>query len=468
MFVGRDVELAGLERLYSTKGFQMVVVYGRRRIGKTTLIDEFVKGKKVFYFTAQQRSSALNLAAFSRVVYEYFNMPLSTPSFADWSTALEFIAESAKRDRIVFVFDELPYAARTEPSLPSALQVAIDHHFKSTNVFMVLCGSNEGFMESKVLGRKSPLYGRRTGQIHLSAFDYLDAAKMLGKMPETDLVQYYATFGGTPYYLSQVDSGASYEENVRSLMFEKIGLLYEEPLMLLRQELREPSLYNSILSAVAAGATEPANIASKAGVEANSVGKYLKTLMGLGLVERKVPYGENPTRSKRAIYVIVDPFFAFWYCFVEPNIGAVELGAGNAIAKQVCAGQALPTFVGKQFERVTLQWLARQNAAGALPFLATSFGSWWGTDHKAHETVDIDAIAANKVERSILFAECKWRNDFNETAAVEQLEHRADLVDTKMQRVYALVTKNPLHASTKRKLTERDDFIVACAKDLFR
>ena len=219
MFVGREKELAVLDRMYAKRDFQMAVIYGRRRVGKTTLIDEFVKDKRTLYFTAQQKTSRQNLELFSNAVYSTFGLPSSLPAFSSWNDALAFVVRQVESEPtaapLVFVFDEFPYAAEAEPSLPSALQSAIDHGFKQTSVKLILCGSNQGFMESEVLGGKSPLYGRRTLQIRLKPFDYLDAARMLPGVPVEELPVYYATFGGTPYYLSQIDLGVTYEENVR-------------------------------------------------------------------------------------------------------------------------------------------------------------------------------------------------------------------------------------------------------------
>ena len=351
MFVGREEELGMLERLYRKRGFQMVVLYGRRRVGKTTLLGEFSKGKPTLYFTAQVQSAAMNLLSFSKAAYRFFDLPTSTGPFASWSDAFSFVANRAK-DRggpFLFVFDEFPYAAESEPSLPSALQIAIDHEFKETNARIILSGSNEGFIESKVLGAKSPLFGRRTAQIRLQPFDYLDAARMTPSATDDQRVAYYAAFGGTPYYLAQIDDGAPFEENVEFLFFNKAGLLYEEPMMLLRQELREPANYNSVLSAIAGGATSPKRIAEAAGIEQASVGKYLKTLESLGLVERIVPFGDNPEKSRKGLYIVRDPFFAYWYRFVSPNVGAIESGAGRAAA-QTAFGEAFSTYVGKRFE----------------------------------------------------------------------------------------------------------------------
>ena len=469
MFVGREEELKTLERLYERKEFQMVVVYGRRRVGKTTLIDHFVREKPTLYFTAKIQSSMLNLKELTERVCRFFDLPASTPPFASWAAAFGFLAEKSRNNRFVFVFDELPYAAQVDPSLPSVLQAAIDHGFKQGGAFVILCGSNEGFMESEVLGRKSPLYGRRTGQIRLSPFDYRDASLMLSGTSPEEAIRYYATFGGTPYYLEQINPELGYKDNIARSIFDKSGVLYEEPMMLLRQELREPATYNSILLAIAHGATEPARIADWAGVNQNSVGKYLRTLIGLGLVERRVPFGENPGRSRNGIYSLSDPFFSFWYRFVGPAVDAIELGAGESLAASICASQALPTYEGLQFERICLQWVALQNKQGKLPFLATSFGKWWGTDPSIRETVAIDLVAANKTQKALLCGECKWRNSFDESEALRVAKQRSLLISGKWERRYvALFSKRPLSMATREKVAGNDGVLLVSGEDLFK
>ncbi len=469
MFVGREEELAALEQMYEKSDFQMAVIYGRRRVGKTSLIDEFVKGKRTLYFTAQQKTSRQNLELFSAAAYAAFDMPASLPSFSTWNDALAFVVQQAgkldKEQPLVFVFDEFPYAAEADASLASVLQTAIDHGFKQTRTRIILCGSNEGFMESEVLGSKSPLYGRRTMQMRLSPFDYLDAARMLPKAKPEELVAYYATFGGTPYYLSQIDTSKSYEENVSDLFFNRLGMLYEEPLMLLRQELHEPASYNSILDAIGSGATAPTRIAEKAGVNPNSVGKYLKTLASLGIIEKTSPLGAGS--AKASIWKFKDPFFAYWYRFVSGYLGTIEEGAGRAVAPYATSGQVFDTYVGKQFETVCLQWVRRESIAGRLPFAALEFGQWWGTDPREREEVDIDVVATNKIERELLVGECKWRNSFDESAAIETLEERSELLRGFSKRHFVLFSKKEASDGTKAKAAERDDLMLVSAKDLY-
>jgi len=238
-------------------------------------------------------------------------------------------------------------------------------------------------------------------------------------------------------------------------------------MMLLRQELREPASYNSVLSAIASGATSPKRIAEAAGIEQTSVGKYPKTLEALALVKRIVPFGENPEKSRKSLYVVRDPFFAYWYRFANPNVGTIESGAGQAAARATAFGDAFSTHVGKRFENICLQWLARQNRSGKLPFAASSFGQWWGADPAAREQADIDVIAADKPSKQILLGECKWRNTFDETEALEKLEARATLMKGYDRRYLALFTKQPIATATARKMQHRDDFIFVSTHDLF-
>lgn len=454
-FVGRTEELKTLEYHFSLDKFQMIVVYGRRRIGKTALISRFCAGKRSLWFTAKEQSAASNLRSFSQSVREFFNEPTLPGGFPDWDSALAFVADkarSAPEQPFVFVLDELPYAATSDPSLPSVLQIAIDHWFKDTNVLMVLCGSNEGFMESKVLGYKSPLYGRRNAQIRLKPFDLFEACEL---MPATvnwlDRIHYYAALGGTPYYLEQIDPNLSFQENMAARCFSQSGILYEEPMMMLRQELREPALYSSILDAIGAGRTKPKEIAEYAGIGQNTVGSYLRTLTQLGLIERLVPFGDDPTHSRRGLWKLKDPFFAYWYQFVSPATALVDTGYGEAAGLNATSGGVFDTYVGQQFENMCVQWLLRQCRDRHIDFLPTAFGKWWGNDPARREQTDIDVVMADSFNHRVLLGECKWRERFNETEAIDRLKSRSPLITANGERSYYLFTKRPVSEATARK-----------------
>ena len=469
MFVGREAELRSLEGLYAraAQGFQMLVVYGRRRVGKTALLQRFSAGKPTLFFAAQQQADVDNLRDFTRVVAGHYDLPQTMPPFPTWEDAFEFLAKRAAGEHLVFVFDEFPYAAEANPVLPSALQIAIDHSFLQTDCLMILCGSNQGFMEGKVLGEKSPLYGRRTAQLKLQPFDYLDAARMLPDCTPQERVSYYAAFGGTPYYLGALDGSATFEQNVSRLFFEGTGLMYGEPTMLLRQELRDPSTYSSVLRAIAGGATRANTIADQAHVQTSSITAYLRNLCELGIVERVVPHGEA-VRSKKSIYRVADPAFAFWFRFVAPFATAVEAGLGGQVATRVLVDQRRADYEGHIFERVCQQWVVRQAQAGTLPLMVTTVDSWWGTDPVARETCDVDVVAADDFgKKDVLVGECKWRESFDESDALKTLQRRAPLVGDYERRWYYVFSKWPVGKASRRKAGAATDVRFVSAADLY-
>lgn len=439
MFVGREHELAELNRLYRKGGFQMVVLYGRRRVGKTTLALQFAKDKPLLAFTAKVQSDAMNLARFSEEIYRFSGLTAMPGPFATWDDAFVYLAQSVGDRQIVFLFDEFPYAAQKNAALISTLQIAIDHHFSHTGIYIILTGSNQGFMEEKVLGtqpaeggelalgEKNPLFGRRTAQIHLAPLGYLEASRMLPDTDPIDLVAYYACFGGTPYYLAQLDANESLDENITRLFFHKEGLLFEEPLMLLRQEVREPAIYSSLMSAIAGGATRSTRIADRVGIDRTAMGKYMGTLRALGLVEKVAPYGESAKTSKNALYRLKDPCFAYWYRFVEPVSDVIEQDAGELVAREALASDQLATFIGHWFEEIARSWLVLQAKAGALPFVPVRFGSWWGTDPKRREQDEVDVVAGNPRTREAIVGECKWRESVSVVKVLEKLRLRTHL-----------------------------------------
>lgn len=234
VFIGRNREIETLEKLYRKNSYQMVVIYGRRRVGKTTLISKFVEGKAAVFFSAQEANDKINLALFSKKIFEHFGVSPTFSAFGTWNDAFEFIAEKARANRFILAIDEFPYAAEANRSLKSILQNSIDHQLKNTNIFIILCGSQISFMENEVLGYKSPLFGRRTSQMKIEGFDYRDASEMLPHYNLEDKIKFYACIGGTPHYLSQIDAEKSFDDNIADLYFNISGYLYDEPTMLLK------------------------------------------------------------------------------------------------------------------------------------------------------------------------------------------------------------------------------------------
>ena len=421
MFIGRTDELKTLDKLYNKDKFQLVIMYGRRRIGKTTLINEFLKNKKAIFFAAQEANDYLNLEMFSDKLYDFFNMPKTTGSFKNWHDAFMFIADKGKKERFILAIDEFPYIAECNKSVKSILQNIIDHELKYTGLYIILCGSQISFMENEVLGYKSPLFGRRTAQLKIDGFDYYNASLMMKGFSNEDKVKLYGSIGGTPHYLSQIDYSLSFEDNIKELFFNVSGYLYDEPIMLLQQELREPAMYNSVISAIASGASRLNEISTKISEDTSKTIKYINTLLNLRILHKKYPFGDNPNKSRKGIYLISDNCYRFWYKYIFFNRTGIEKGIGDEIADSNVFPD-INNYIGKYvFEEICRQYIVILNIRNQLPFLATDFGSWWGTDNIEKQQADIDIVADNKFKKSILLGECKWRNQIDDIMEIKKL-----------------------------------------------
>lgn len=443
MFIGRQEELKDLQEGYNSGKFQCAVIYGRRRIGKTYLISHFTENKPTIFFTAQEANDKINLSMFSEKVLSFFSMGNSGIEFKDWNSVFSFLAEKAKEQQFILAFDEFPYACNANKAIPSILQNAIDHQFKDTKLFLILCGSHVSFMEKNVLGSKSPLFGRRTMQFRLRGFNYLDAAAMLGDISDEEKIKYYSCIGGTPHYLAQVNPELSFEDNIKRLYFRPSGYLYSEPFMLLQQELREPAMYNSIISAIAMGATKLNEIMTKIDEEKSKVSKYIKTLIDMRILERTIPFGDEKGTSRKGVYEISDYRYRFWYRFVFGNQAEIDTGIGGQLADHMVFGEALSAFIGKPaFEQICLQYMMQLNKELKLPFLATSFGKWWGNDRVKREETDLDIVLGDKTKTKVIIGECKWRNEPASKSDLEKWMAKDYLLPSYKERYYVYFSKS--------------------------
>lgn len=453
MFVGREQELRQLNCLYSTESFQMVIIYGRRRVGKTTLIQKFIEDKRACFFAAQEANDKINLENFSARTHGYFKHH-GNASYRSWNDAFKDWIDASVHERHILVIDEFPYACEANPGLQSMLQNLIDHQGKDTKLFLILCGSQISFMENEVMGHRSPLFGRRTAAMKIEPFDYYDASKMLPGCPPVEWIQYYSCIGGTPYYLSMIDENKSFYDNMKELMFHKAGFLYEEPLLLLKQELREPYIYNSILTAIAGSSNKLNEISGRIGEERSKLGRYLNTLMNLDLIGKVVPFGEDIEKSKKGIYQIKDNFYRFWYANIFNNRSEIENGTGHYIAEFILKEDVLNHYIGKYcFETIAREYLMRKNAANQLDFKVTSFGKWWGNDMALKRENDIDVVAVNKFTKQAYICECKWRNEPPAISDIRNLTDKERLLPGYLEYRYLFFTKAPVKAVTKAPLT---------------
>ena len=296
MFIGREREMKALERLYTSDKFEFVVMYGRRRVGKTVLINEFINDKKAIYFMGIESNAKQNLENFSKSIMECANEMNTEMSFMSFQSALEYVFKLAENERLILAIDEYPYVARSSKSLASTLQLLIDKYKDTSKLMLIICGSSMSYMEDQVLAYKSPLYGRRTAQLKILPFNFEETCHYFHNFTDEDKALIYGIVGGTPQYLLQMNDALSIEENIKNTYLNPISFLYEEPINLLKQEVREPAIYTAIIAAIAAGASRMSEISNKVGEDTNVCSSYIKNLTNLGIVQKETPYGEKSSR----------------------------------------------------------------------------------------------------------------------------------------------------------------------------
>lgn len=435
MFIGRKEELRKLEKLWHSDRFQHPVIYGRRRVGKTALIRAFISGKKAFFFTGIESSEQQNLENLSRAILAGAPQDV-TPVFQTFQQAFEYVFRLAREERLVFVIDEYPYLARACPAVSSILQKLIDEDKDKSKLFLILCGSSMSFMEEQVLGYQSPLYGRRTAQVKLQPVDFFEANEYFQHFSPLDMAAVYGIVGGTPHYLLQMNDVLSLEENLKEHLLEPSSYLFEEPSNLLKQEIREASTYNAIISAIASGASRLTEIASKTRLETSACSLHLKKLTALGLIRKEEPFGEKTRR--KTIYAVEDPLFRFWYRFIPSHISLLQNGMIDLVCTRIM--EQFSQYMGPVFEEICKQWLWRQNKLGRLPFPFLSLGRWWGSDPRKKIEAEIDIVASNGAH-CLLFCECKWTTDPVNAAVLETLVERSHLL-TAVHRHYIVFSRS--------------------------
>lgn len=423
MFYCRENELRDMNRRYKKGEFECLIVYGRRRVGKTALINEFCKDKPTMFFSALNASDKENLEALSKAIYEKDHPGLdSAPVFQSFDAAFDEITRMAEKERLVFVIDEYPYLAKANKSISSRLQHIIDHTWKNGQLYLILCGSSMSFMEYQVLGYESPLYGRRTGQYKIQALTYKEMTAFNPTLTAEQQSLVYGITGGIPHYINKLDVYEDVDEALKDNLFNTSSYLYEEPENLLKQELREPAIYNSVITAIAGGASRANEIATKVGVESAVCAKYLKVLLDLGIIKKETPITEKP--GKKTIYTIGDNFFRFWYRFIPQNTSAISAGRIEQIYESVIK-RHLSDYMGLVFEQMCREYLLRY--ANDLPIIVSDIGQWWGTDSKAKKEVQIDIVGSPVEGDEYIIGSCKYRNDPIGVDELELIRHYADV-----------------------------------------
>lgn len=404
-FIGRKNELHTLNTEYN-RNSSFVVIYGRRRVGKTTLIKEFLKNKTAFYYLATEELESQSMKRLANVIARTTkNTLLQKIEFTDWLDLFQLIADYKPEEKKVLVIDEFPYLVRTNSAFPSILQNAWDEFLKDSNVMLILSGSLIGMMQKHALSYDSPLYGRRTAQMRLTPLSFTSIYETQN-LPFEQAVEQFALTGGVPKYLEFFEDGRPLEEQLKDAVFSKNGFLYEEPNFLLKSESLTAVNYFSIIKTIADGNHKLGKIASALGQESSSLTPYLSTLSDLGFIEKRTPITEkNPEKSRKGLYFIADNFLRFWFCYVYPYKGELELDNMQIVLDEIHK-DFKEKFVAFAYEDICKDIFAKLCSNNAISFVPSRIGSYWLNDYDGD--TEIDVMSVDHQNKQVFAGECKY------------------------------------------------------------
>ena len=413
-FVNRKKELEFLERKYREENPNLIVLYGKRRVGKTELIKNFIQKKKGTYILSTRDSIKENIKETKQKFFEltgkeYF-LKLETNSYYD---LFKYLAEEIKEAKQIIVIDEYSYLIELDRGIVSVFQKIWDEILADTKITLILCGSSIRMMETEVLEYKSPLYGRRTGEWKVEPLKFRDTRHFFKNYNTKNLMKIWSVCGGTPYYLSKMNPELSVEENIKKNILTKGEVLYNEPRVLLKEEFREPRTYTLILKYLSLGYSRPGELCTATGIEKGNLSKYLSVLEETHIVKYVLPLGQR----KRGIYTIDDRFFNFWFRFVYPNLSDLEIGLIDEVFSRIT--KEIDAYYGLSFENLILEKIQHKEIA-QLQF--NEVRRWW------HKDKEIDIVAINETANEILFCECKWKDNVAPKKILYELKEKSKSV----------------------------------------
>lgn len=423
-FIDREAEMATLQNEYERKGSALVILYGRRRVGKTTLITEFIKDKKALFFLASEESEVQNRNAFKEKAADFINHELlKNAEVRNWDVIFKAITDTVFDSKPVIVIDEFQYIGKTNAAFPSIFQRIWEELLKDKSIMVILCGSLISMMESQTLAYNSPLYGRRTAQIRLKQIPFYYYKEFFPEKTRKELIEMYAITGGVPKYIELFSAAKDIYQSIQVCVLNRSGYLYDEPHFLLQQEVSEVGSYFSLIKAIAAGNSKLSAISKVLEIKATSLTKYLKTLIDLDILEREVPVTEDiPEKSKRGLYKIKDNYIRFWFAFIYPNMSFIESGNSRIVMDKIRKGLTAnhTAFV---YEDVCRERMWECNAEDYWPFHFTKIGRWWDGRN------EIDIAAIDPEGNNLILGECKYWQEPVGITVLENLEQKASYVD---------------------------------------
>lgn len=421
-FIDRQSEMDTLEQEYRRSEASFVVIYGRRRVGKTALINEFCKDKPTIYYLATEESENQNRTAFRDMVADHLGNPLiSQASFNRWEDLFSLLVKDANpEERLVIVFDEFQYLGKANKAFPSVFQRIWDTILSRHNVMVILCSSLVTLMSAQVLDYESPLYGRRTAQIRMRPLPFRFYGDFFEGKDRRELVEFYSVTGGVPKYIELFEDESDVYQAISHSVLNPDSFLFDEPTFLLQKEVSEIGSYFSIIKAIAAGNRKASAIASRLEVPQTHLSRYLKTLISLDMVEREIPVTEsNPDNSKKSLYRLKDNFLQFWFQFVQPGLSYLESGHEEMVLNRI-KKSFIDRHVAYVYEDICRDRLWELSAQGDVPVFLEKVGRWWDASER-----EIDVVGLSETDNAIVFGECKFRSTPVGVDVLTELEEKS-------------------------------------------
>ena len=428
-FIDRHDEIDFLEKEYKRDGSSLVILYGRRRVGKTALTNKFIEDKQAVYFLATEENETQNRVAFKNIVAEQTgNELLMNANVDSWDMIFKvWMDDAAFGEKKLMIIDEFQYLGKANHAFPSVFQKIWDTILKDRNVMVVFCGSLISMMESRTLAYSSPVYGRRTGQIKLKQIPFRHYHDFFPDKSENELIEYYAITGGVPKYIELFYDSSDIYTAIENNVLSKSSFLYDEPNFLLQREVSEVGSYFSIIKTIASGNQKLSKIATTLELKQTGLTKYLKTLINLDILVREVPVTEdNPENSKRGLYKIKDNFMLFWFKFIFPNLSYIESGHAELAMKKIRTN-FVDAHVSYVYEDVCIEKMWALNAGDTWDFHFDKVGRWWNSN------TEIDIVALDQEGSHIIFGECKYWTNKVGMDVLRDLELKAKQVDWKRE-----------------------------------
>jgi uncharacterized protein len=421
-FIGRSRELSELNRLYQSQRAELMILYGRRRIGKTRLVTHWIETEKprAFFWIADPTSTVDQLRSFSQAIFRFEtqSQPPADMSYGDWRTAFEALSRLAEKGRLAVIIDEFTYLLEAEPAISAYLQHAWDHDLSKSNLFLIISGSHLGMMYRQVLSYQAPLYGRATANLHLQPLPFGVTQAFYPNYAADERVAVYAMLGGVPAYWQRFSPEKSVNDNIRDEFLNFSASMHDEPRLLLADFLRDIHNYVSIFRAIANGAGTPKEIAHFSGLEEKQVPQYLNILTDTGFIARRVPVTQPPA-SRLGRHFITDPFLRFYYRFLARRQSQLALGVEKQALEEI--KRHLLDFIGTYtWEELCQEWLLRSTGHARLPFLPDQVGGAW--TRKAQ----VDVVGINSMEKTLILGECKWSPKAMDRDVLESLVQKTD------------------------------------------